>query len=149
MEGEDGGEHDLSLCPVFFIEIFANVVCHHTTTVQRLFLPQEQLTQASTSWSAICSKLSQLGVPFSLHATVMHKIIECARSALSETRNKERKNIPIIVTLGPERLPWEEEEAVRGRSKGAIGSLKDVEVEGNMKCVICLEEILDGCLPDL
>ncbi|KAE8671893.1 Calcineurin-like metallo-phosphoesterase superfamily protein isoform 1 [Hibiscus syriacus] len=144
IEGEDDGEHDPSLCPVFLIEIFANIVCHNTTTVQRLFLPQDELTQAGTSWSAICSKLSQMGVPFSLHATVMHKIIECARSAMTETRNKKRKNIPIIVTLGPERWASEEDEEARGASMGAIGSLKDVEVDGNMQCAICLEEISDG-----
>ncbi|KAK8662041.1 hypothetical protein V6N13_091629 [Hibiscus sabdariffa] len=146
IEGEDG-EHDSSLCPVFSIEIFASVVCHHSTTIQQLFLPQEELTRAGTSWSAISSKLSQMGVPFSLHATMMQKIIECARSAMSETHNKKRRNIPIIVTLGPARTAPEDEEAEGGASKGAIGSLKNVEFEGNMRveqCVICLEEILDG-----
>ena len=170
IEAEDG-EHDQdlmqvedsSLCPVFSIEIFANIVFHQPIIMQQFLLPQGQLTQASTSWSVISSKLSQMQVPFSLHATVMQKIIECARKAVNETHNKNRKNIPIIVTLCPVRLSEEETvlsddyEAfaesfdaqvfrLRGASKGAIESLEKVKVEGNftVQCVICLEEISDG-----
>ncbi|XP_022715729.1 E3 ubiquitin-protein ligase RNF181 homolog [Durio zibethinus] len=101
--------------------------------------------------------------PFSLHATVTQRVIECARSALKETHNKNRNNIPIVVTLCPVRLS--EEEAVlsdeyeafadsldlqvfrlMGASKGAIEALEKVKFEGNFtrQCVICLEEILDG-----
>ncbi|KAK8260179.1 hypothetical protein V6Z11_D13G105200 [Gossypium hirsutum] len=150
MEGEDGEvvmqvEEDSSLCPVFSIEIFANIVSDHETIIQQLLLPQDQLTQASsTSWSAISSKLSQMEIPFSLHARVMLKIIECARSAMKETQNKKRKNIPIIVTLGPAAATSSEDEAVDKRK----GSLKKVKVEEGkftvVQCVICLEEILDG-----
>ncbi|XVE54824.1 hypothetical protein DITRI_Ditri03aG0113700 [Diplodiscus trichospermus] len=168
-EAEDvGHDHDLmqeensSLCPVFSIEIFANIVSHQPTIMQQLLLPQGQLTQASTSWSAISSQLLQMQVPFSLHATVMQKIIECARSAVKETNNKNRNNIPIVVTLCPVTLP--EEEAVvsdenvgsaesldaqvfrlMAASKRAVESLE--KVEGNFtvqQCVICLEEILEG-----
>ncbi|XVF11958.1 hypothetical protein REPUB_Repub08aG0073300 [Reevesia pubescens] len=154
---------DSSFCPVFSIEIFANIVSHEPTIAQQLLVPQGQMTQASTSWSAISSKLSQMHVPFSLHATVTQRVIECARSALNGTHNKNRNNIPIIVTLCPVRLL--EEEAVlsdefedfgesldlqvfrlRGASKEAIEALEKDKVEGNFtgKCVICLEEILDG-----
>ncbi|XVF09114.1 hypothetical protein REPUB_Repub07fG0063200 [Reevesia pubescens] len=173
IEAEDS-DHDLmqvedssQICPVFSIEIFANILSHEPTIVQQLLLPQGQLTQtASTSWSAISSKLSQMNVPFSLHATVMQRVIECARSAVNQTHNKNRNNIPIIVTLCPVRLS--EEEAIlsneydqvfaesfdvqvfrlRGASKEAIEALEKVKVEGNFtgtwRCVICLEEILDG-----
>ncbi|XVF54277.1 hypothetical protein PTKIN_Ptkin05aG0167900 [Pterospermum kingtungense] len=150
-------EQDSSVCPVFSIEIFANLVSHQPTIMQQLLLPQGQLTtQTSTSWSAISSKLSQMQVPFSLHATVMQKIIECARSAVNETHNKNRKNIPIVLTLCSvrpsevsdeyEASAFAEVSRLRGASKGAIESLEKVEVEGNftVQCVICLEEILDG-----
>ncbi|KAK6249946.1 hypothetical protein QUC31_007420 [Theobroma cacao] len=167
IEAEDG-EHDhlmqledSSPFPVFSIEIFANIVSHEPTIMQQLLVPQGQLMQSRTSWSAISSKLSQMHVPFSLHATVTQKIIECARSAANEVHNKNRKNIPIVVTLCPVRLMEEEallseHEAsaesfdvqvfrLRGASKGAIEALEKVKVEGfTGQCVICLEEILDG-----
>ncbi|XP_022737327.1 E3 ubiquitin-protein ligase CHFR-like [Durio zibethinus] len=170
VEAEDGeDEHalmqveDSSLCPVFSIEILANIVSHEPTIVQQLLLPQDQLTQASTSWSAISSRLSQMNVPFSLHATVTQRVIECARSAMNETHNENRNNIPIIVTLCPVR-PSEEETVLsdenegfaesfnlqvfrlRGASKRAIEALEKVKIEGTFtgQCVICLEEILDG-----
>ncbi|XVE56972.1 hypothetical protein DITRI_Ditri04bG0054600 [Diplodiscus trichospermus] len=169
-DGEHDDDDDLmhvddsSPCPVFSIEIFANVGSYQPAVVQQLLVPQGQLTQpTSTSWSAISCKLSQMHVPFSLHATVTQRVIECARSAANETRNKNRSNIPIVVTLCPLRIS--EEEAViseeyeaftdamdlqvfrqKGASRGAIEALNKVKVEGNFRgqCVICLEEILDG-----
>ncbi|XVF50153.1 hypothetical protein PTKIN_Ptkin04bG0073100 [Pterospermum kingtungense] len=159
-------EEDPSLCPVFSIEIFANIVSYEPTMAQQLLVPQGELTQASTSWSAISSKLSQMHVPFGLHAMVTQRVIECARSAVNETHNKNRNNIPIVVTLCPVRLSEEEEAVVsddeyeafaessldlhvfrlRDATNGAIEALEKAKVEDNYtgQCVICLEEILDG-----
>ncbi|OMO83009.1 Zinc finger, RING-type [Corchorus capsularis] len=141
-------EDSSNICPVFSIEIFANIISDEQTFMQQVLVPQGQLTQG-TSWSAISSKLSQMHVPLSLHATVTHKIIDCARSAMIEAHNKNRNNIPIIVTV---RLIIDEEEEVvvedvrpRGASKEAIDALDKVEDgEFTGPCVICLEEIWDG-----
>ncbi|OMP02298.1 Zinc finger, RING-type [Corchorus olitorius] len=146
-EEDDPIEEDSSICPVFSIEIFANIVSDEPTMMEQVLVPQGQLTQASnsTSWSAISSKLSQMHVPLSLHATVTQKIIDCARSAITETHNKNRNNIPIIVALSPVRLIMDEDVRPRGASKEAIDALDKVEDgEFTGQCVICLEEIWDG-----
>ncbi|XP_031269022.1 RING-H2 finger protein ATL78-like [Pistacia vera] len=130
------------------------------TIYTNLVLSQQHLLHDRSTWSAISSKLSEMNVPFYAHSDMIFRIIDYARSIVSQDLNV----IPLVVIIKAEIC---EEDAISDAatrsindqvvhpvpaSQSSIEALKRTKIVGFSKqCVICLEEISIGseatCMP--
>lgn len=142
---------------VFLIQMYCTSSAD-VTILQEFRVKREHLTHDTSSWSTITNMLSEMNMPLYVHPIMIQKIAECAQ----ESRNMERKVIPMIVHLKTIQSTYSntsfdeagaslesfnsQRSRFVGASWAAIEALEKVMInkDSSKQCVICLEDISIG-----